>query len=103
MRLFLFFLLILPFGVSASAERLFSQAQPNFNNIANSQDIPDDIIVTMVQDHYGIIWIGTQYGLVRYDGYEFQVMRKTEQGLCSNYIPRKEISNNFIPLIINSF
>ena len=92
-RLFLFFLLILPFGVSASAERLFSQAQPNFNNIANSQDIPDGIIVTMVQDHYGIIWIGTQYGLVRYDGYEFQVMRKTEQGLCGNYITSIEITN----------
>ena len=28
---------------------------------------------SIIQDNYGYIWIGTEYGLNRYDGYHFSV------------------------------
>jgi signal transduction histidine kinase/ligand-binding sensor domain-containing protein/CheY-like chemotaxis protein len=33
--------------------------------------LPASTITSLIQDHLGYIWIGTGYGLSRYDGYEF--------------------------------
>jgi len=41
-------------------------------------------ISTIFQDHEGIIWFGTQDGLVRFDGQAFKVFTKKEHGLISN-------------------
>lgn len=38
----------------------------------------------VVQDHNGMLWIGTEYGLNRYDGYSFQLFTKEQNGLFSN-------------------
>lgn len=33
--------------------------------------LPSSLINCITQDRYGLIWVGTDYGLSRYDGYHF--------------------------------
>lgn len=40
------------------------------------------------QDSKGFIWLATNYGLNRYDGYSFQVLTKEKEGLASNTIDK---------------
>ncbi len=40
------------------------------------------------QDSKGFIWLATNYGLNRYDGYSFEVLTKEKEGLASNTIDR---------------
>ncbi len=47
----------------------------------------------IVRDEYGFLWIGTQDGLNRYDGYEFTVFRHNENDSCS-------IADNFISALL---
>ncbi|MET3107757.1 diguanylate cyclase (GGDEF)-like protein [Oxalobacteraceae bacterium GrIS 2.11] len=44
-----------------------------FQPIAIPDEIPAHLSSAMAQDGQGLIWIGTQDGLVRYDGYSFKV------------------------------
>lgn len=54
----------------------FSFAQPRFETIGDAESIPDGIITALAQDTRGLIWIGTQKGLVRFDGYRFRVYKR---------------------------
>ncbi len=59
-------------------ERIYSE-----NHL--SQSVPTAII----QDHRGLIWIGTQDGLNRYDGYKFKIYKHDvfdDSSLSGNYI-----------------
>lgn len=38
------------------------------------------------QDSRGFIWLATNYGLNRYDGYSFEVLTKEKEGLASNMV-----------------
>ncbi len=51
--------------------------------------LPQPIVTTFLQDRHGFMWIGTQGGLVRYDGHGTQVYkgaRGDHQGLPSNSV-----------------
>lgn len=39
-----------------------------FENISVTEGLPSSKVYCMVQDHAGVIWVGTDAGLVRYDG-----------------------------------
>ncbi|BDX08504.1 ligand-binding sensor domain-containing protein [Planctobacterium marinum] len=91
MRIFslltVYMLLLLPCtGLAAS---LFSQGDLYFDTVANHRDIPDGIVTSIAQDQQGFIWLGTQQGAVRFDGYNF-VQFKHEaddsNSLAGNYI-----------------
>ncbi|MBK7406937.1 MAG: response regulator [Saprospirales bacterium] len=43
-------------------------------------------VLCITQDTNGIIWIGTPYGLNRYDGYEFQWFTKSQYALSGNQV-----------------
>ncbi len=42
---------------------------PHFDAIGVPQGLPQESVLAMVQDRQGFLWIGTQGGLSRYDGY----------------------------------
>jgi len=55
----------------------------NFVNITVEQGLPSNQIFDAFQDSKGYMWFGTDRGLVRYNGFEFEVFT-TKNGLSSN-------------------
>src|SRR5262245_19286711 len=46
-----------------------------FHAIAIPDEVPAHLVSALAQDADGFLWIGTQGGLVRYDGYAFRTYR----------------------------
>lgn len=60
-----------------------------FRQVGTAQGLSQVSAVDVLQDHLGFLWIGTQDGLNRYDGYEFQVFRHRDDepdSLGDNYV-----------------
>lgn len=52
--------------------------EEHFNNLGKAEGIPDSKINCMAQDGDGFIWIGTQNGLARWDGYHIKLYHAQE-------------------------
>lgn len=52
-------------------EALVNKRAIVFDHLTTEQGLSQNGVTAFVQDHQGLIWIGTQEGLNRYDGYEF--------------------------------
>ena len=50
------------------------------------QGLPQDTVRAIVQTADGYLWVGTDEGLARFDGYEFTTFRKGSGDLPSNSI-----------------
>src|SRR6185369_7658518 len=70
MKKFCFYFAII-FSLSSKAQL----RQLRFDHLSVENGLPENYAVCSLQDHLGYIWIGTQNGLVRYDGYEAKVYR----------------------------
>jgi len=46
--------------------------KPYFKTISVEDGLPEGYVVSSLQDKLGFIWLGTQNGLVRYDGYKLK-------------------------------
>jgi signal transduction histidine kinase/ligand-binding sensor domain-containing protein len=46
--------------------------KPFLNNINVLAGLPEPYVIASLQDHYGYMWLGTQNGIVRYDGYNLK-------------------------------
>ena len=46
-----------------------------FLRLTRSQGLSQNRVTEIVQDDQGFMWFGTQYGLNRYDGYQFKVFK----------------------------
>ncbi len=56
--------------------RMTQNSQPGelyFNHLFVNDGMPEGTVTAIVQDKEGYMWIGTQKGLVRYDGYNPKV------------------------------
>jgi len=61
----------------------------SFRRIAIPDDVPAHLCSAIAQDRSGLLWFGTQGGLVRYDGYELRVYRSNPSDpstLAGNYV-----------------
>ena len=47
-----------------------------FNHLSSSNGLSQNRIYGIVQDHEGFIWIGTEDGLNKYDGYNFEIFKR---------------------------
>lgn len=54
-----------------TAQKLFDLGEWYFENFEQLDDLSVDVITTIIQDEQGFIWLGSQNGLLRFDGYEF--------------------------------
>jgi ligand-binding sensor domain-containing protein len=62
----------------AAAHAAPAQQRPgvvSFQRVAMPDQVPAHLSTVMAQDAQGLLWIGTQDGLVRYDGYGYKVFR----------------------------
>ena len=63
--------------------------QFTFEHLSLEHGLSDSIVTCLLQDNIGFLWIGTENGLNRYDGYNFTIYRhdpKDPQSLSSNEI-----------------
>jgi ligand-binding sensor domain-containing protein/signal transduction histidine kinase len=60
-----------------------------FEHIGLDEGLPQESVMTILQDRTGFMWIGTQAGLVRFDGYRNRVFRNDPNdasSLVDNYV-----------------
>lgn len=59
------------FGVLCLVQMLTSFSHASSGRLYTSNDMSSSLIRCIIQDKYGFIWVGTNYGLNRFDGYKF--------------------------------
>ena len=60
-----------------------------FSHLSRSQGLSQSRVTRIVQDDQGFIWLATEYGLNRYDGYRFKVFKHDPtdpKSICGVYI-----------------
>ena len=66
-------------GRSAAPEAVVTVDDVHFHNYGVQDGLSQTTVRSMLQDPTGAVWIGTQDGLNRFDGYEFKVYRADPQ------------------------
>jgi signal transduction histidine kinase/ligand-binding sensor domain-containing protein len=85
--LFHLLFLISLFHANAQEKRL------QFTHLKSDNGLSSSIVTSILQDHRGLVWIGTYDGLNRYDGFDFVVYR-------NNSADSTSLSNNVVRTII---
>lgn len=84
-----------PSVVSSPAQEIAARPLPTRNNSLPFENLPLDtglsqsVVIAMLQDRQGFIWIATQDGLNRFDGYNFKVFKSDPEdpnSLGENFI-----------------
>ena len=81
------FLFVQPSNLYAHPEEV------NFEHLSGKEGRSQGYITSIVQDSLGFIWVGTQDGLNKYDGYKFTVYYHSE-------IDSTTISDNWVKSIV---
>ena len=76
-----------PAVAGAPAPLLVPQGRFSFQSYGPSQGLSDQSTWDIVQDAGGFIWVGSEFGLYRYDGYRFKGFYLAD-GLPSNYVSK---------------
>jgi len=72
-------LFCLIFGSAAAFAGAWDRlATPYFDHIGRENGLPHDIVMDLAQDRDGYLWIATQGGLARWDGYRLRVFSHVE-------------------------
>lgn len=81
-------------SASHSAERWAGLADTVFQHLVRDNELPNAAIPTAAtQDGDGFLWIGSQNGLARWDGYHFRIYR-------ANPGKAGELPDNFIQTLL---
>lgn len=57
---------------AAGPERWTALATPGFDTVGRREGLPNPAVTALTQDQAGFLWVGTQGGLARYDGFRFR-------------------------------
>jgi ligand-binding sensor domain-containing protein/serine phosphatase RsbU (regulator of sigma subunit) len=76
---------------AAGAEKSVQRLAPTLgcDRLTSAEGLPNSNVKVVLQDKLGFIWLGTQEGLVRYDGIQMRVYRPVEndpRSISSGYI-----------------
>lgn len=59
------------------SSNIIAQKKPvKFNRLTSSDGLSQNSVSAIVQDHDGFIWIGTEDGINKYDGYNFEIFKR---------------------------
>jgi len=67
-------------GEIATPQRWQNLIGTEFQNYGQEQGLPPVLPTALAQDGDGFLWIGTQSGLIRWDGYRFRIYDATTDG-----------------------
>ncbi|MCU4163490.1 two-component regulator propeller domain-containing protein [Carboxylicivirga caseinilyticus] len=83
---FLRFTIFILFILSSSSFQ--GQINPRVDYINIDDGLPQNTVQSIIKDGFGFVWIGTDNGLCRYDGYEFEYYfsKGTDDNLWDNRI-----------------
>ncbi len=70
---------LLFFNFSASLFAQNNQKALPFEVLGLDNGLSQSTVNTVLQDNFGFIWVGTQDGLNRFDGYDFKIFRHTRR------------------------
>jgi len=82
-------LLFVTILLSSSAFSFDGKPSVRFKHLTIEDGLPQNSVQAILQDNTGFLWIGTQEGLVRYDGYSLKVFKhepSNRHSLSDNYI-----------------
>ena len=68
---------------------VFAQDRLDFDKINIEDGLSHISVLDIIQDSKGFIWVGTQFGLNRYDGYSFEVFNfdvEDDQSISSDFV-----------------
>ena len=73
-----------------SNHRIYGQSGTmSFEHISLEQGLSQSTVLSIIQDHEGYLWLGTQEGLNKYDGYKFTIYKndpKDPNSISDNWI-----------------
>ena len=75
---------------AVSSERWAKFADAVFQHYTQDQGLPQPIVTALAEDGQGFLWVGTQGGLARWDGYRFR-----------NYLPNSKVAGSIPDNFIN--
>lgn len=87
-------------SVEAGAQprrQTFRASERIFETVGDQQSLPGLIIAALAQDRTGFVWIGTHEGLVRHDGYRFEIFHhdpNDETSLADNNVRALETGDD---------
>jgi len=67
----------------------FAYAEPYLETVGEAESIPLRAVAAQLQDDQGLLWIGTQFGLLRFDGYRFRTFvhdSRDPQSLAGDFV-----------------
>ena len=95
-RIFVNLIYLVLFWIFTDTSFTHAQSKPvRFDRFNTRDGLSQNKIFDILQDKFGFIWIGTEDGLNRYDGYEFKVYKNDPNdvsSLSSNMIEQSIIT-----------
>jgi ligand-binding sensor domain-containing protein len=76
-------LLLLFFSCILFSQQKSSFPDPQFEYLTLNDGLPENTVLSILQDKFGYMWLGTHSGLVRYDGYTMKVYYHDENDSLS--------------------
>src|SRR5664280_3605587 len=103
-----FFIRVLVFSVFLLLESVginYGQAKRlQFTHLKSDNGLSSSIVTSILQDHKGLVWVGTYDGLNRYDGFDFVIYRNNSADSASlaNNVVRTMIEDRDKKLLIGT-
>ena len=75
----IYVLLLISLIITTNIVYVSAYTNINFKNITSEYGLSQGTVETIIQDDKGYMWLGTNDGLCRYNGYEFKIYKHDEE------------------------
>ena len=78
--------------ISVQSSLVAQEVSSNLVSFSEKDGIPSNTTYSILQDHLGFIWIGTDLGLLKYDGYKFHRYELDQHHIISSLFEDSEFN-----------